>query len=255
MSSLVAITRAVSRALARCELTHLARRPIDVELARVQHRAYEEALTSLGVRVIALPEEPELPDSVFVEDAAVVTPEVAIVTRPGAASRRAETAAIAQALAAHRGLSAIESPGLVDGGDVLRIGKTLYVGRSGRTNQAAIDQLGRALSPHGYTVVGVAVTGCLHLKSAVTQVARTTVLVNPAWVDPGVFGMAHIEVDPSEPAAANALLVGEGVIYPASCPATRRRLEQAGIAVTSVDVSELEKAEGAVTCCSLLFEA
>lgn len=251
----VAVTRGVSPAIERCELVHFARRPIDVAAAGRQHRSYEEALTALGCRVEPLPADPELADSVFVEDAAVVLDEVAVITRPGAPSRRLETVPIARALAPYRPLVHVESPGTIDGGDVLRIGRTLYVGLSRRSNQAAIDQLAAVLAPYHYDVRGVAVNGCLHLKSAVTAIEDDTLLVDPEWVDPAVFsGMRAIAIDPAERGAANALRIGERVIYPASFPATRRRLEAAGVDVLAVDVSELQKAEGAVTCCSLVFE-
>jgi len=251
----IAVTRDVSPAIVRCELVHQERRPIDVTRAIRQHGLYEEALAALGCRVEALPADPELADSVFVEDAAIVLDAVAVITRPGAESRRPETAAIAGALSRYRPLLAIEAPGTLDGGDVLRIGRTLYVGISGRSNLDAIDQLSLGLAPYGYDVRGVAVRGCLHLKSAVTALDDDTVLVNPDWVDSAVFtGMRPIEIDPRERGAANALRIGERVIYPASFPATRRRLALAGIDVLEVDVSELQKAEGAVTCCSLVFE-
>jgi dimethylargininase len=251
----VAVTRGVSPAIERCELVHLARRPIDVAAAGRQHRIYEEALTALGCRVEQLPADPELADSVFVEDAAVVLDEVAVITRPGAPSRRPETIPIARALAPYRPLVHIESPGTIDGGDVLRIGRTLYVGSSRRSNQAAIDQLAGVLAPYRYEVRGVAVNGCLHLKSAVTAIGDDTVLVDRACVDPAVFsGMRTIEIDPAERGAANALRIGARIIYPASFPATRRRLEAAGVDVLAVDVAELQKAEGAVTCCSLVFD-
>ncbi len=251
----VAVTRGVSPAIVRCELVHLERRQIDVATAERQHRRYEEALTALGCRVEALAADPDLADSVFVEDTAVVLDEVAVITRPGAPSRRSETAAIARALAPYRPLVHIEPPGTLDGGDLLRIGRTLYVGRSGRSNQAAIDQLSAAVAPYRYDVRGVAVSGCLHLKSAVTTVDADTVLVDPEWVDAAVFSDVRvIEIESRERGAANALRIGERVIYPASFPATRRRLEAAGMDVFVVDVSELQKAEGAVTCCSLVFE-
>ena len=255
-ASLLAITRAVSPALARCELTHLAREPIDVPGAGAQHAAYERALESLGCRVVSLAAEPDLPDSVFVEDTAVVVDELAVITRPGASSRRPETAAIACALAAYRPLAEIVAPGTLDGGDVLRLGRRVLVGRSGRSNDAGIAQLAALLRPHGYTVEGVSVSGCLHLKSAVTQVAPDAVLLNPAWVDPAVFaGWRAIEVDPSEPYAANALLIGDAAIYPLALPRTAARLERAGVRLVTVDVSELAKAEGAVTCCSIVLAA
>lgn len=252
----IAITRGVSPAITQCELTHLERRPIDFERARSQHAAYEAALRNLGCDVRALPADATLADSVFVEDIAVVVDEVAILTRPGAPSRRAESAGIAAALAAHRPLKAIEAPGTLDGGDVLQVDRTLYVGLTQRTNQAGVDQLAAALAPFGYRVLAVPVQGCLHLKSAVTLVAPGTVLANRDWIDVARFSnLTVLEVDPSEPYAANGLLVGTGVIYPTSFPATRRRLEGRGVTVRPLDVSELQKAEGAVTCCSLVFEA
>jgi dimethylargininase len=244
----------VSPAIAECELTHLDRQPIDVRLAQAQHHQYVGCLAALGCAVYHLPAEPGLPDSVFVEDTAIVLDELAIITRPGAESRRAETASIAQALEPLRKLEYVQAPGTVDGGDILHIGKTLFVGLSGRSNQAAIEQMQNILQPYGYTVKGVQVTGCLHLKSAVTQVARHTLLVNPNWVDVNVLGdMDLIEVDASEPYGGNALLISETVIYPASFPRTRKRLEDRGIPLMTVDVSELAKAEGAVTCCSLIL--
>ena len=251
----IAVTRGVSSAIVHCELVHQARRPIDVATARRQHRQYEEALATLGCRVEALPADRELADSVFVEDAAIVLDEVAVITRPGAESRRPETASIARALEPHRALLFIEAPGTLDGGDVLRIGRTLFVGLSGRSNQAAIDQLRAALAPHHYEVRGVDVHGCLHLKSAVTALSDDTILVDPRWVNPAAFpGTRAIEIDSNERGAANALRIGERVLYPSSFPATRKRLTDAGVQVLEVDVSELQKAEGAVTCCSLVFE-
>lgn len=250
----IALTRAVSASIGQCELTHIERQPIDLELARAQHHQYETCLAALGCDVIRLPAEDALPDAVFVEDTAIVLDELAIITRPGAVMRQAETPAIAQSLALYRTLHPIQEPGTLDGGDVLRLGRELFVGLSGRSNPEAIEQLRRVLHPWGYTVRGAPVSGCLHLKSAVTQVAADTLLLNPAWVDPQLFATWRIiTVDPNEPAAANALLIGGRVVYPASYPATRRRLAEHGIEVRTVDVSELTKAEGAVTCCSLIF--
>src|SRR5512133_1810858 len=133
---LVAVTRKVSPAIGRCELTHLDRTPIDAGVAMQQHERYEEALTALGYEVRGLEAEPDLPDSVFVEDAAIVLDEVAVITRPGAESRRPETTSIAAALREHRPLAEITEPATLDGGDVLRIGRNLYIGISGRTNDA-----------------------------------------------------------------------------------------------------------------------
>lgn len=251
----IAITRGVSPAVAECELTHLERRPIDYQRATAQHRAYEAALRELGCEVRALPADARLPDSVFVEDIAVVLDEVAILTRPGATSRRAETATLAPVLSSYRSVLSIEAPGTLDGGDVLRVDRAVYVGRTGRTNQAGIDQLTRVLAPYGYRVQGVDIRGCLHLKSAVTLVGSGTLLVNANWIEAEAFQECDIvAIDPAEPYAANGLLIGEQVMYPTSFPATARRLEQRGVRLVPLDVSELQKAEGAVTCCSLVFE-
>lgn len=252
----LALTRAVSDAIARCELTHLAREPIDLARARAQHAAYEDALRRAGCFVTRLPEEPELPDAVFVEDLAVVLDELAVVTRPGAASRRPEAVTVAAALARLRPLVTLREPATLDGGDVLRAGRTLFVGRSSRTNAEGLAQFEAAVAPFGYRVAPVAVEGCLHLKSAATLVAPGVLLVQPAWVDPAAFGPGFeaIEADPGEPYAANALRVRDTVIHAAAFPRTRARLEARGLAIAPVDVSELAKAEGAVTCCSLVLE-
>ena len=240
----------------RCELTHLQRTPIDVALAREQHHAYEEVLRDLGCRIETLPEEPELADSVFVEDTAIVLDEVAVITRPGAPSRRAETASIAAALAKHRDLVRIESPGTLDGGDVLRVARTLYVGVSSRSSAGGIEQLGALLLPFGYRVVSVPVQGVLHLKSAVTQVGPDQLLINSRCVAREHFpGMRFIEVDAAEPLGANALMLGSDVIYSRSYPRTAEALRQQGIRLHAVAMSETEKAEGAVTCCSLLLSS
>lgn len=249
----VAITRAVSRALERCELTHLPRRRIDLALARRQHAAYEQALREAGCEVRQLPEQPDQPDSVFVEDTAIVLDEVAVVTRPGAPSRRGEVESMAAALDGLREIVRIEPPGTLDGGDVLRLDRALYVGASTRSSADGIAQLGRLLAPFDYRVVAVPLRGCLHLKSAVTQVAPDRLLLNPEWVDGRCFpGWEPIAVDPAEPHAANALHIGDALIYPASCPRTADALRKMGIDVRSVEMSEMEKAEGAVTCCSVI---
>lgn len=254
---IVAITREVSPSIARCELTHLEREPIDVELARAQHAAYEDCLRRAGCEVIRLPAEPGLPDAVFVEDLAIVLDEMAVVTRPGAASRRAEAGSVAEALARHRPVATLPAPATLDGGDVLRVGRTLYIGRTARTNGEGIARLAEVVAPFGYGVVEVPVEGCLHLKSAVTLAADGLLLVQAGWVSPAAFDPAleQLEVDPGEPYAANVLRVRETLIMPAAFPRTRERLESRGLRVTTVDVSELAKAEGAVTCCSLIVES
>src|SRR5258706_1701926 len=203
---LIAITRDVSPAIGRCELTHLGRVPIDVERARAEHRAYEASLAEAGCRVERLEAGPDMPDAVFVEDTAIVFDELAILARPGAESRRIETAAVAAALTRFRPVHAIDAPGTVDGGDVLVVGRHVFVGRSQRTNDVAIAQMRRLLAPHGYHVEAVDVDGCLHLKSAVTAVGDRLLLVNPMWVLGEPFrAFDRVDVHPDEPWAANGL--------------------------------------------------
>lgn len=253
---LTAIVREPSASLASCELSFVARTPIDLALARRQHQAYAQLLSDLGLRIVTLPAEDALPDAVFVEDLAIVLDEFAVMTRPGAASRRAESASVAQALSRFRELAWIREPGTLDGGDLLRVGRRLFVGASARSNAAAVEQLRELLAAHGYRVTAVPLQGCLHLKSAVTAVADDTLLIQPRWVDPAAFaGFRLIEVDAREEHAANVLRVGDRLVHPANFPRTSARLRAAGYALHTLDVSELQKAEGAVTCCSLVFAA
>lgn len=252
--SLIALTRDVSPAIAQCELTHLERAPIDVEMAREQHHAYERCLEAAECVVQHLAAGPDMPDSVFIEDIAVVFDEIAVITRPGAPSRRAETPPVAEAVARHRPVRRIEAPGTLDGGDVLRVGRTVFVGSSGRTNSAGIGQLRSAIRPLGYDVREVEVRGCLHLKSAVTSASDDLLVVNRDWIPSAdLTGFEVIEVHPTEPYGANVLRLSDRVIHAAAYPRTRERLEQHRVRVETVDLSELAKAEGAVTCCSILI--
>lgn len=249
-----AIVREVSPAIGRCELTYQEWVEIDYDLACHQHTEYIRALEGLGCQVTVLPAEPDLPDSVFVEDTALVLDELGIITRPGTESRRPETVSVSKELARHRPLALIQDPATLEGGDILRVGRAIYVGLSRRSNPEGIAQLRALAEPLGYTVHAVQMQDCLHLKSAVSQIAPGALLLNPRWVQPEAFpGLQVIEVDPSDPHAANALQVRSGLIYPACFPLTLARLKEHGIAVTVVDVSEMQKAEGAVTCCSLLI--
>ena len=246
------MTREVSSTIDRCELTHLARTPIDLARARRQHHAYEACLAACGCTVERL-EEIDLPDAVFVEDTALVLDDLAIIARPGAASRRGETTTVAAALAPLRRLGRIESPGTLDGGDVLVVDRALYVGRSGRSNDAGIDQLRALVEPFGYRVEPVEVHGCLHLKSAVTQVGDRALLIQRPWVDARRFeGFDLIDVAPGEEAGANALRIGGIVVYPTDYPRTAQRLADRGFEIVAVEISEFAKAEGGVTCCSLI---
>ncbi len=250
----LAITRKVSPRFNECEITHIDRTPIDLETARAQHAEYVKALLSLGCQVIELPEEPNLPDSVFVEDTAFILPEVAVITRPGADSRKPEIDSIIKALSPHKKLVHITEPASADGGDVLVLGKNIYIGLSLRSNQDAVYQAQNLLKEFGYTVTGVVMHDCLHLKTALTKVDDQTVLINPNWVDTSHFKALHwIEVDASEPFAANCLPINGQIIYPTSFPKTAQKLIAHGCKVIPVQVEELAKAEGAVTCCSLIL--
>jgi len=252
---LIAITRQVSPSLARCELSYVPRQPLDFALACKQHRGYEQLLEKLGAHVVSLPAEPDLPDSVFVEDPAIVLDELAVILPLGTATRRREADSLAHAVAGYRKLERIELPGTLEGGDVLRMGRKLFVGLSRRTNAEGIRQLTAIVAPRGYEVVSVPVHGCLHLKSAVTFLGRDKLLANRAWFDPAPFaGYEWIDVAPEEPHAANALVIGGAVIFPTSYPRTRERIAEQGFHVESLDISELQKAEAGLTCSSLIFE-
>jgi dimethylargininase len=255
VAMLTVITRAVSPALASCELSFIPRQPIDLGIAHQQHHAYEKLLASLGARVISLPAEPELPDSMFVEDPALVLDELAVIFPLGTETRRREAATIAAALAPFRKLAYVKLPGMIEGGDILRVGRKLFVGLTARTNADGISQLAGTTAPHGYEVVSVPVSGCLHLKSAVTSLDSNTLLANRAWFDSSIFaGYQWVDVDPAEPHAANALALGGTIIFPASFGRTRARIEARGLEVASLDISELQKAESGLTCSSLVFD-
>jgi dimethylargininase len=251
---LIAITRALSPALPRCELTFLERQEIDLALAVAQHRRYRDCLLELGLAVLTLPAEPDLPDSVFVEDPAVVVDEVAVILRMGAESRRAESESLAQALAPYRPLRRLREPATLEGGDVVRVGRRIYVGLSGRTNQAGIGQLAGELGPLGYSVSAVEMRGCLHLKSACCPLGDGLLLANREWIDPAPFaGLRIVDVAPGEPGAADVLALGNTVLIPAAFPATADCLARLGRQVIPLDVSELMKAEAGVTCMSIVF--
>jgi dimethylargininase len=253
---LTAITRKVSSSLANCELSFIERKPIDLERARAQHHAYEALLEKMGAKVISLPEERDLPDSMFVEDPAIVLDELAIICPLGTDIRRKEAASLAAALEPYRKLAHVKFPGMLEGGDVLRIGKKFFVGLTQRSNAEGIRQLAVITEHYGYDLTAVPVTGCLHLKSAVTYLGRDTLLGNRAWFHWKRFeGFDWVDVDPEEPHAGNALAVGESIVFPASFPKTLARIEAKGFRVESLDISELQKAESGLTCSSLLFDA
>jgi dimethylargininase len=244
---MIAITRDVSPSINACELTHVQPQAIEYVVASAQHEQYRQMLASLGLEVVSIPADPAYPDCVFIEDTAIVLDDVAVITRPGAESRRGETRAVAEVLEQYRPLVHIEAPSTIDGGDVLVLDDRIYVGLSQRTNEAALAQLRFHTRRE---VIPVNVHGCLHLKSAITRVSKGELLVNRDWIDVTPFaGWTLIDVE--EPFAANALLAGDTVVYPNAFPHTREKLRH--LDVREVDASELAKAEGGVTCCSLIL--
>lgn len=251
----IALTRDVARSITRCELTHIAREPIDYDRAVLQHRSYCDRLEALGLEVLKLPADEAYPDCCFVEDVALVLDELAILTMPGAPSRRGELGPVAQALRPlRRRVERLELPGTLDGGDVLVFGRVIYAGLSARTNQLGIDALQQIVAPFDYEVVPVTVTGCLHLKSAVTALDAHTLLANRAWFDSSyVRAEDFVDVDLAEPGAANVLRVrGELWAHP-GFPRTLERLVKIGCPVVPMEISEFVKAEAALTCKSVLF--
>jgi dimethylargininase len=250
----IAFLREVSPRLAECELSYLGRAAIDAERAREQHARYAAQLAALGLSLEWLEPLPAHADGVFVEDTAVLLPEIAVITRPGVTSRRSEVTSVAAGLAPHRPLTRIAAPGCLEGGDVVRIGRTLYVGASGRSNSQGIEQLAKALAACGYQVRAVAMRDCLHLKSAATFIPPDILLANPAWVDPRSFdARTVVEVAEGEAFAANSLTLAGVTLVSAAFPRTERRLQQAGVTTRALDVSELQKAEAALTCMSLIL--
>ena len=252
----IALTRLPCPALADCQLTFIERQPIDHARALAQHAAYRAMLEGLGYRVVALAARDDLPDSVFVEDAAIVLDECAIVPRMGNSARLLEAGLLAQECAKHRPLLLMDGVGRLDGGDVFRVGKELYAGRSSRSDDAGIAELGRLTAQFGYAVHALEVKGALHLKTAVTPLDDATVLLNPDWIDPAtlVARFDIIEVDPTEPFAANALRTAKGVVLPANAARTIAKVRALGFNVIEFDQSELAKAEAGLTCMSVLID-
>jgi dimethylargininase len=239
----------------RCELTYRSRQEIDIAKAERQHQRYTEALANLGVRVIALATEPDMPDAVFVEDPVIVVDEIAIVARAGAESRRGEAEGLARALEPFRPLRYLKEPATLEGGDVLPVDRDIFVGLSPRTNEQGVKQLAAELAPFGYNVRPVTVRGALHFKTACSYIGDNTLLVNRAWLDDAALEKySLLDVAGDEPWAANALRIGKTVLLPAGFPHTEAKLRDAGFSVQTVDVSELQKAEGSVTCMSVIFE-
>jgi dimethylargininase len=252
---MIAFVREVSPQLERCELSHVGRTAIDLKLARKQHAKFTTELKELGVQIEALAALPDAPDGVFVEDGAIILPEIAVLARPGVASRHPEIDSIAATVARHRRVERIVAPASLDGGDVLRIGRTLFVGISKRTNHEGASALNEIIEAHGYQVRPIEVSGCLHLKTACTFIPPHFLVVNPAWVDPKAFGDLRVmTVNEGEPFAANTLTIGGTTLVSAAFPKTERQLRDAGIMTRLIDVSEFQKAEAGLSCLALFLE-
>lgn len=250
-----ALVHAVSPHINRCVLTYLDRTPIDVDKARAQHRTYCEFLQQHGVEVVELTGNLELPDSVFIEDTAVIFDEVAVMAQMGLDSRKPEVAAVEKYLRKDRPVVKIEPPAVLEGGDVVQIGNQVFVGHSKRTNDAGIAALQNLLKPYDYEVITVNVSNALHLKTACTAVSNRTLLVNPAWVDIRHFvDFNVITVAEEEPWAANALRVGDTVCLHKGFPQTIQIMRELDFRVAPLDISEFIKAEAGLTCLSLLYE-
>jgi dimethylargininase len=224
------------------------------ELIEAQHGAYLETLQALGLSITTLEPLAEHPDAYFVEDTAVVTPHIAVITRPGAPQRRGEEDSIARVLQTYLPTARIQAPGRVDGGDVLRVGNHLFIGISQRTNREGARQLADLLRPHGYRWTPVPVKAGLHLKSSVNRIDDHTLILTEAFATREEFKrFSKIVVDRDEAYAANSLRVNEALITPAGFPGTRRKLEPTGLKVIALDMSEVRKMDGGLTCLSIRF--
>ncbi|NPV89267.1 MAG: N(G),N(G)-dimethylarginine dimethylaminohydrolase [Firmicutes bacterium] len=227
---------------------------IDLELVRLQHRAYCETLERLGVEVIRIEPDERFPDCCFVEDTAIVLGDTAIIARPAVESRSGEAAAVREVLGGRFKLIEIEAPGFIDGGDALRIGDRLYIGVSGRTDRPAIGQVARAAERSGIEVIPVEIRDTLHLKTACTYIGNGFLVVNPGFFGPKEFSRYKtITVPPEEGYCANCLAVNGRVIIPGGHPRTRGMIEVAGFTVVELGMSEFKKGGGGLTCLSILF--
>ncbi|MGH9517264.1 MAG: dimethylarginine dimethylaminohydrolase family protein [Terriglobales bacterium] len=253
---LTALTRAVSSRINECELTFIDRQAIDYELAIRQHKNYQQLLRSLGLDLIELPADDRCPDCCFIEDTALILDELAIATRPRSNARRAELDGVLPTIAEYRDIVHVEAPATLEAGDVLRIGRNVFIGITSRTNRQGIDFIRKHAAPYGYKVHGVEVPGALHLKSVCTAVNERTILADSSRIDIAPFAEYElIEVPPDEWMAANLLLVNGTVCMHAGFHKTLDLLQDRNIHVRTVDISEFLKAEAGLTCMSIIFEA
>lgn len=251
---LLAMTHLPSPKLQECELTFVQSEPISLEKATLQHAAYCAMLERCGAKVMVLDENLACPDSVFVEDPIIVFDEVAVLTSMGVESRRAESASMERVFSKYRNVERIVLPAQIEGGDVLKVGKKIFVGESPRTNRDGIAALEAIIKPFGYEVISVSVTGCLHLKTGVTALDDQTVLINSNWLDADAFhGFTKVEVPENEPFGANVLKIGEILCMNEAFPESISLVKSLGYKVETVNISEFVKAEAGLTCMSVLF--
>lgn len=248
------ITHLPSSSLEQCELTFVNSEPIDIKKAQKEHESYREMLKSCGANVIVKDDNIDLPDSVFVEDPIIVFDEVAVLTSMGVESRRKESSSMEKIFAKYREIKRIELPSKIEGGDVLKIGKRIFVGKSARTNAQGIRDLREILTPYGYEVIAVKVAGCLHLKTGCTALDEDTILINPDWVDSKVFaGFRQIVVPKEEPFGANILKINDTICMNEAFAKTIEVVKSLGYEIKSTDITEFVKAEAGLTCMSVPF--
>lgn len=249
-----AIVRDVPESFNRCVSNSNTYDDIDTELAKLQHQQYCKTLSLLGINLIRLDTDDSLPDCCFTEDTAVIIDDLAIITSPGIESRVAETIALEKTLALYKGIFRISQPGTIEGGDVLRIERTLYIGISSRTNSEGIRQMAAILEPRGYCIVPVEIRNTLHLKSVCTYLGNGLIIVAEGYFDLNIFsGFEKIIVPEEEAYCANCLSVNRRVIIPKGFPKTKELLEEKGLLVIELEMSEFRKADGALTCLSVIF--
>jgi len=251
---LTVITHLPSPSLELCELTFLDQETIDIQKAQKEHENYCLMLEECGAKVIIHDENISLPDSVFVEDPIIVFDEIAVLTSMGVESRRKESKSMEKAFSKYREIKRINLPAKIEGGDVLKIGKRIFVGQGERTNAEGIDALRAIIAPYGYEVISVEVPGCLHLKTGCTALDDKTILINPSWVNSNAFeGYTQINVPKKEPFGANILKINEIICMNKAFPKTIELVESLGYTVKATDITEFVKAEAGLTCMSVPF--
>jgi dimethylargininase len=228
--------------------------PVRLEDLLEQHAAYCRLLETLGIHLIRMDPLPGFPDAYFVEDTAVVTPEIAVITRPGAPERRGEEQTVARILGRYRTVKAIQPPGTLDGGDVMIAGRQVFIGLSGRTDAQGADQLVRLLTPWGYRCTRVPVNDGLHLKSSVAPLDDGRLLILSSWAPrPEFDGCPKLLVQPAEAHACNTLAVNNHLITPAGYPGTRAQLEALDHPIHTLDTHAFRRMDGGLSCLSLRF--